>query len=179
MATPSPATSAVQTESSLPPEPSPVLLPPVETNPPNTTYEPAFPGQTRTNGVATVTPYAVKILTRELASPWSVASLPDGRLVITEKAGTLRLTTTSGKISRPIGGFPPVDDRSQGGLLDVAPAPDFSVSRMLFFTLAEKTSKGSLTAVARGRLSDDERTVENVEIIWRAIPAYDNSMHCG
>ena len=169
----------MQTESSASAKPSPILLPPVETNPPNTTYEPAFPGQTRANGVKTVTPYDVTILTRDLASPWSVAPLPDGRLVITEKAGTLRLATTSGEISRPIGGFPPVDDRSQGGLLDVALAPDFPDSRMLYVTLAEKTSKGSVTAVARGRLSEDERTVENVEIIWRALPYYDNSMHFG
>lgn len=178
-ATPSPTASAMQSESSASPKPSLILLPPVETNPPNTTYEPAFPGQTRANGVETVTPYDVTILTRDLASPWSVAALPDGRLVITEKAGTLRLVTTSGEMSRPIGGFPPVDNRSQGGLLDVVPAPDFPDSRMLYVTLAEKTAKGSLTAVTRGRLADDERTVENVEIIWRAMPYYDNSMHFG
>ncbi|NLV48051.1 MAG: PQQ-dependent sugar dehydrogenase [Clostridiaceae bacterium] len=157
----------------------PVMLPPVETEPPNTDYEPAFAGQTRVAGVATTTPYEAKILTAELTSPWAVAVLPDGRLVVTEKSGNIRIVESSGELSQPIGGFPPVDDRSQGGLLDVILSPDYNDSRLLYFTLAEKTAEGSLTAVARGRLSDDESIVEAVEIIWRAIPYYDNSMHFG
>jgi len=108
-----------------------------------------------------------------------VAPLPDGRLVITEKAGAIRIADTMGRLSQPIGGFPPVDDRGQGGLLDVAPSPNFAIDRMLYFTLAESTPAGSLTAVARGRLSDDESKVEQVEILWRAVPYYDNSMHFG
>ena len=156
-----------------------ILRPPVEDNPPNTDYEPAFTGQTRAPGVVTTTPYEVVVLTDELESPWAVAALPDGRLVVTEKAGQIRIVSSTGELSLPIGGFPPVDDRGQGGLLDVLPSPDFSVSRLLYFTLAEMTGDGSLTAVARGRLSADERSVEQVEIIWRAIPYYDNSMHFG
>ena len=105
------------------------------------------------------------VLSKDLKSPWAVTTLPDGRLLVTEKAGAIRIVSASGELSKPIGGFPPVDDRSQGGLLDVAPSPDFAASRMLYFTLAEKTSKGSLTAVARGRLSNDEKTVEQVEIL--------------
>ena len=156
-----------------------ILLPPVETNSPNTTYQPVFSGQTRAPGTITKTSYSVAILTDSLNSPWAVTALPDKRLVITEKAGTLRIVTADGQLSQPIGGFPKVDSRSQGGLLDVAPAPDFLSSRMLFFTLAESTSQGSLTAVGRGRLADDESRIENFEIIWRAIPYYDNSMHFG
>jgi len=155
------------------------LLPPVETRPPNTAYKPAFDGQTRAPGIATSTPYTVKILTNNLKSPWAITTLPDGRLIVTEKAGTLRIVTTDGQVSRAIGGFPQVDDRSQGGLLDVAPAPDFLSSRMIYVTLAERTRQGSLTAVGRGRLSDDESQVENFEIIWRALPYYNNSMHFG
>lgn len=156
-----------------------ILRPPVEDNPPNTDYEPAFTGQTRAPGVVTTTPYEVVVLTDELESPWAVAALPDGRLVVTEKAGQIRIVSSTGELSLPIGGFPSVDDRGQGGLLDVLPSPDFSVSRLLYFTLAEMTGDGSLTAVVRGRLSADERSVEQVEIIWRAIPYYDNSMHFG
>jgi glucose/arabinose dehydrogenase len=99
--------------------------------------------------------------------------------VITEKGGTLRLATTDGTVSDKITGFPEVDDRQQGGLLDVAPAPDFTTSRMLYFTLAERTPLGSLTAVGKGRLSDDETVIENFQIIYRAIPYFDNSMHFG
>ena len=156
-----------------------ILLPPFESNPPNTTYQPVSADQTRAPGTITQTAYSVTILADDLISPWAVAALPDGRLIITEKAGSLRIMTTDGGLSDPIGGFPEVDDRGQGGLLDVAPAPDFSSSRMLYFTLAELTEQGSLTAVGRGRLSDDEKSIENFEIIWRAIPYYDNSKHFG
>lgn len=160
-------------------EPPVETLPPVETQQPNTNYKPAFEGQTRIAGVKTTTPYKVTIIASGLSSPWAVTPLPDGRLVITEKGGTMRLATTDGTVSDKITGFPEVDDRQQGGLLDVAPAPDFTTSRMLYFTLAERTPQGSLTAVGKGRLSDDETVIENFQIIYRAIPYFDNSMHFG
>ena len=156
-----------------------VLLPPVETGPANTSYKPYFTGQTRIDGTRTQASIQVKIITKDLASPWSIASLPDGRLIITEKAGFLRILAADDQLGPKIGGLPPVDDRNQGGLLDVAPAPDFAQSRLLFLTLAEKTSQGSATAVARGRLAEKEDQLEDVKIIWRALPYYDNSMHFG
>lgn len=155
------------------------IHPPVETEKPNTDYKPAFEGQTRITGVKTTTPYEVTIITDQLSQPWAVTSLPDGRLVITEKAGTLRIVNTTGTLSDPITGFPEVDDREQGGLLDVTYAPDFETSRILYFTFAEKTPQGSLTAVGKGKLSADERQIENFQIIYRALPYYDNSMHFG
>jgi glucose/arabinose dehydrogenase len=154
-------------------------FPPVETQQPNTNYKPAFKGQTRIAGVKTTTPYEVTIIADGLSSPWAVTSLPDGRLVITEKAGRMRIATITGTLSNPITGFPEVDNREQGGLLDVAPAPDFETSRMLYFTFAEKTPQGSLTAVGKGKLSADEKQIENFQVIYRAIPYYDNSMHFG
>lgn len=156
-----------------------IILPPVETQKPNTTYKPAFEGQTRIAGVKTTTPYEAKVISSELDNPWAVTSLPDGRLAITEKGGTMRIATTEGIVSGKIEGFPEVDDRNQGGLLDVAPAPDFSTSRTLYFTLAERTPQGSLTAVGKGILSNDETTIDNFQIIYRAIPYFDNSMHFG
>ena len=155
------------------------MLDPVETQDPNTTYQPAFDGQTRIAGVKTETPYSVTTLTSDLDSPWAVVELPDGRLAITEKGGTMRIVTKEGAVSEAVTGFPEVDDRNQGGLLDVAPAPDFETSRMLYFSLAERASQGSLTAVGKGRLSDDESVIENFTIIYRAIPYFDNSMHFG
>lgn len=155
------------------------ILPPVETQKPNTSYQSAFDGQTRIAGVKTETPYSLATLTSELNNPWAVVELPDGRLAITEKDGTMRIVTKEGTVSEAIAGFPEVDNRNQGGLLDVAPAPDFETSRMLYFSLAERTSKGSLTAVGKGRLSDDESVIENFTIIYRAIPYFDNSMHFG
>lgn len=156
-----------------------IILPPVETQKPNTTYKPAFEGQTRIAGVKTTTPYEAKVISSELDNPWAVTSLPDGRLAITEKGGTMRIATTEGIVSGKIEGFPEVDDRNQGGLLDVAPAPDFSTSRTLYFTLAERTPQSSLTAVGKGILSNDETTIDNFQIIYRAIPYFDNSMHFG
>lgn len=154
-------------------------LPPVENREPNTNYRPAFEGQTRVGGVKTSTPYEVTVIAEGLAKPWAVTTLPDGRLLITQKGGSLRIATSDGSLSEPITGFPEVDDRGQGGLLDVAPAPDFDSSRMLYFTLAERTPQGSLTAVGKGRLSDDETAIEAFRIIYRAIPYFDNSMHFG
>jgi len=162
-----------------PQEQAPPTGQPVETQKPNTNYKPAFEGQTRVAGVITTTPYEAKVISDGLNSPWAVTALPDGRLAITEKAGTMRIATTAGKLSEPITGFPEVDDREQGGLLDVAPAPDFETSRMLYFTFAEKTVQGSLTAVGKGKLSADEKRIENFQVIYRAIPYYDNSMHFG
>ena len=158
------------------------IYPPVETQSPNADYKPAFEGQTRINGVKTKTPYEVKVIAEGLSKPWAVVSLPDWRLLITEKAGKLKIATTAGVISNAISGFPEVDSRGQGGLLDVAPAPDFETSRMLYFTLAifaDNKSEGSLTAVGKGKLSADETKIENFEIIFRAIPYFDNSMHFG
>ncbi|HKM44094.1 MAG TPA: PQQ-dependent sugar dehydrogenase [Dysgonamonadaceae bacterium] len=155
------------------------IYPPVETKAPNADYKPAFEGQTRISGVKTTTPYEVNIIAEGLSSPWSVASLPDGRLAVTEKAGKLRIVTKEGVLSDAITGFPNVDNRGQGGLLDVVPAPDFNTSRMLYFTFAERKPEGSLTAVGKGKLSADESKIENFEVIFRAIPYFDNSMHFG
>lgn len=160
-------------------EPQAGTLPPVETQKANTNYTPAFEGQTRIAGVKTETPYEVTVLSSELSKPWAVTTLPDGRLAITEKAGNMRIATKEGSLSPKITGFPAVDDRNQGGLLDVAPAPDFETSRMLYFTFAEKTAQGSLTAVGKGKLSADETKIENFQTIFRAIPYFDNSMHFG
>ncbi len=155
------------------------IYPPVDTKAPNADYKPAFEGQTRISGVKTTTPYEVNIIAEGLSSPWSVASLPDGRLAVTEKAGKLRIVTKEGVLSDAITGFPNVDNRGQGGLLDVVPAPDFNTSRMLYFTFAERKPEGSLTAVGKGKLSADESKIENFEVIFRAIPYFDNSMHFG
>ena len=160
-------------------EPQAGTLPPVETQKANTNYKPAFEGQTRIAGVKTETPYEATIISRDLSAPWAVTSIPDGRLAITEKAGTMRIATTDGTLSAKITGFPAVDDRRQGGLLDVAPAPDFETSRLLYFTFAERTSQGSLTAVGKGKLSADEKKIENFQVIYRAVPYFDNSMHFG
>src|SRR4030095_15323088 len=152
---------------------------PVETKKPNTDYKPAFAGQTRIAGVKTSTPYEGKIISRDLKSPWGITTLPDGRFLITEKGGTMRIATTTGKVSEAITGIPAVNASSQGGLLGLTTDPDFAKNRMVYWTFSEKTDKGNLTAVAKGSLSADEKRMENVSVIYRATPAYRGSMHYG
>jgi aldose sugar dehydrogenase len=107
-----------------------------------------------------------------LASPWALAFLPDRRLLVTQKAGTLVLVSADGQsISAPIAGVPAVDAGGQGGLLDVAVDPQFSVNRRLFLAYSEPGSSGANgTAVARATLSQSGSALENVEVIFRQTP---------
>eukprot|EP01136_Pigoraptor_vietnamica_P016290 Opistho-1_new@60170 len=117
---------------------------PVETKEPNTAYKSAFSGQTRIQGVKTKTPYESKILTEDLKKPWGIAPLPDGRLLITQKKGTLRMADASGKLSEEITGIPEVNDSGQGGLLGITIDPDFSKNRMVYWTFSEKNKRRKL-----------------------------------
>jgi glucose/arabinose dehydrogenase len=152
---------------------------PVETKDPITEYAPAFEGQTRIAGVQTTTPYEGRILTEDLNSPWGITALPDGRLLITEKEGTMRIATQQGELSEAITGLPEVDSRRQGGLLGLTLDPDFTNNRMIFWTFSQPVEGGNLTAVAKGRLADDEKTIEKPQVIYQATPAYDGALHYG
>jgi aldose sugar dehydrogenase len=154
-------------------------MPPVESRKPNSDYKPAFAGQTRIGGVKTTTPYSVTILTHSLKRPWGIGILPDGRLLITEKAGVMRIVTLQGVVSEPITGLPEVNSSGQGGLLDVAIDPEFKKNRMVYWTFSERTPEGNLTAVAKGSLSDDEKHIQNVSVVYRATPAYNGNLHYG
>lgn len=154
--------------------------PPVETKEANTDYEPAFEGQTRAPGAKTTTPYEGTIVTESLASPWAVVALPDGRLLVNENEGHMRIVDpNNGQISDPITGIPEVDDAGQGGLLGLTLAPDFSSNRMVYWVFSERVSGGNHTAVAKGRLADDEKSIENAQVIYRALPTYDGRLHYG
>ena len=152
---------------------------PVETQKPNTNYKPAFSGQTRIQGVKTKTPIDSKILTKDLKRPWGIAVLPDGRFLITEKSGTLRIADQAGSLSEEIKGLPEVDDKGQGGLLGITIDPAFEQNRMVYWTFSEKTKQGNLTAVAKGRLANDDKSIENAKVIYQATPAYDGDKHYG
>lgn len=154
-------------------------LTPVETKEANSTYKPAFEGQTRIAGMKTATQLDIKVISEGLVNPWGIAVLPDGRLLITEKGGTLRIATTSGELSAPILGLPAVNSEGQGGLLGVTLDPDFGSNRMVYWVFAEKTGGGNLTAVAKGRLADDEKKIENPVVIYRATPAFAGTLHYG
>lgn len=151
----------------------------VETNAPNSDYKPAFPGQTRIAGVKSKTAYEGKVLAEGLKNPWGVTSLPDGRLLITEKGGTMRIAKLSGELSAPITGIPTVNSDGQGGLLGVRVDPAFEQNRMVYWVFSEKLPEGNLTAVAKGKLSADEKKIEGATVIYRATPAYKGDLHYG
>lgn len=154
-------------------------LPPVETGKANTNYKPAFEGQTRVNAMKTTTPYESKVVTNKLKSPWGIAVLPDGRLLITEKEGVLRLVTADGTVSEAITGLPKVDTDGQGGLLGITLDPEFATNKTIYWTFAEPVSGGNHTAVAKGKLADDEKSVIDTKVIYRTTPTYKGKLHYG
>ncbi|PZR20654.1 MAG: glucose dehydrogenase [Flavobacterium psychrophilum] len=156
-----------------------VTGPPVETEDPNTSYQPAFDGQTRANGATTTTAYTADIITSGLASPWGITGLPDGRLLVTEKGGNLRIVTQEGQISAPIGGLPAVNSEGQGGLLGLCLDPDFASNRMVYWVFSEAVSGGNVSAVAKGRLANNEQAIEAATVIYRANPANASTLHYG
>jgi aldose sugar dehydrogenase len=160
-------------------EPEIVFFDPVETNQPNTDFKPAFEGQTRISGIKTTTPYTITILTEQLSEPWGIDVLPNGDLVITEKDGTLRVVKPDGTLSAAIKGFPPINSSGQGGLLDVTISPNFQSNRLLYFTLSLRSSKGSVTAVGKGRLSEDQTALTDFKVIYEATPYFNGVGHYG
>ncbi|HUP11532.1 MAG TPA: PQQ-dependent sugar dehydrogenase, partial [Niastella sp.] len=159
---------------------SPTTGKPVETKPANTAYQPAFTGQTRVNGVRTSAAYQSTVITSTLTAPWGITSLPDGRLLVTEKGGRMRIVTSTGAAGKAItSGIPSVNAAGQGGLLGVTIDPQFSTNRMVYWVFSESVSGGTVTAVAKGRLADDEGSLENTTVIYRASPAFVSDQHYG
>ena len=153
---------------------------PVETNAPNTTYRPAFTGQTRVSGVTTPpNNYRATVVTSSLTSPWGVTSLPDGRLLVSEKAGRMRIVTPTGTVGEPITGILPVNPAGQGGLLGVCLDPNFATNRMVYWSFSEALPDGNLTAIAKGRLAANDQSIEGASVIYRALPAYAGTLHYG
>lgn len=152
---------------------------PVETQKANSDYKPSFEGQTRIGSVKSATAYEGKVLTSELQNPWGITTLPDGRLIITEKAGTMRIATTDGKVSAPITGIPAVNSEGQGGLLGIRVDPEFEKNRMVYWVFSQALPDGNLTAVAKGKLSADEKKIEGAKVIYQATPAFASNLHYG
>ncbi|MCL6608242.1 MAG: PQQ-dependent sugar dehydrogenase [Geminicoccaceae bacterium] len=113
-----------------------------------------------------------------LEHPWGMAFLPDGRMLVTERPGRLRLIDEAGRIDpRPIEGVPRVWARGQGGLLDVALAPDFATSRLVYLAYAAPLGNGAATRVARGRL--DGHHLADLEVVLTADPPGSGGRHFG
>lgn len=153
--------------------------PPVETKAPNSAYKPAFAGQTRIGSVKTTTPYKTDKLAEKLSSPWAVVPMPDGRLLITLKGGSMEIRNADGSLAKAITGLPAVEARGQGGLLDVALDPEFGKNKIIYWSFSEKYDVGNLTAVAKGKLDESKGVVESPTVIFRATPALKSSLHFG
>jgi aldose sugar dehydrogenase len=119
----------------------------------------------------------VETVATGLAHPWGLAFLPDGRMLVTERTGTLRLVSKDGKLSAPLSGVPEVVVAGQGGLLDVAIDPDFKSNSLVYLSYSEPGEGGASTAVVRGKLGDSG--LENVEVIFRQVPKINGNLHFG
>ncbi|WP_442776661.1 PQQ-dependent sugar dehydrogenase [Sphaerotilus montanus] len=126
---------------------------------------------------APAAPAGTAVVVRGLTDPWAMAFLPDGRMLITEKAGQLRIATPDGRLSAPLAGLPAVAATGQCGLLDVVLDPQFSENRRLFFTFAEPGPGGNSTAVGSARLVDDQ--LREVRTLFSQKPKRDSGSHCG
>ena len=115
-----------------------------------------------------------------LQNPWALAFLPDGRMLVTEKAGRIRLVAADGQLSAPLQGVPKVESAGQGGLLDIALDPKFADNALVYWSFSEadpEGGSGNSTAVARGRL--DGNSLREVRIIFRQAPKYASREHFG
>ncbi|HEU0153784.1 MAG TPA: PQQ-dependent sugar dehydrogenase [Arenimonas sp.] len=112
-----------------------------------------------------------------LEHPWGMTFLPDGRTLVTERPGRLRIVGTDGALSAPVAGVPEVFAKGQGGLLDVALDPDFATDPWVYLSFSEPGEGGGGTAVARGRWQDD--ALVDVEVIFRQLPKLDTGQHFG
>ena len=156
---------------------------PWETRPANAPSQtPAFPGQTRAPEISADVAYEVVTVAEGLDKPWAIAFLPDGRMLVTEKPGRLRIVTQAGQLSAPVAGLPEVDARDQGGLLDVVLDPDYAQNKLIYWSYAEPRGNGTnATAVARGRLVEagESARVADVQVIFQQNPAMDSTKHYG
>jgi glucose/arabinose dehydrogenase len=114
-----------------------------------------------------------------LEHPWAVAFLPEGRFLVTERPGRIRVVNAQGRLGPPLAGVPRVAAGGQGGMLDLVLDSGFEGNRTLYFCYSEPGDGGNSTALARARLSADESRLEDVRVIFSMKPKVSSSMHFG
>jgi glucose/arabinose dehydrogenase len=112
-----------------------------------------------------------------LEHPWGLAFLPDGRMLVSERPGRLRIVERDGRLGAPLAGLPAVAVGGQGGLLDVVLHPQFATNRLVYWSFSEPGDGGASTAVARGRL--DGQRLADVQVIFRQLPKVGGGNHFG
>lgn len=144
--------------------------------------KPAFENQTRASLPDVVTEISVDVVAKGLPHLWAMEFLPDGRMLVTAKDGTMHVVfQDDGQASPPIEGVPEVMSDGQGGLLDVALAPDFERSNRIYFSFSEPRDGGNGTSVASAKLVEQDGTflLQEVKVIFRQMPTYDGDKHFG
>ena len=125
-------------------------------------------------------PLTVETVARGLVHPWALAFLPDGRMLVTERPGRMRIVTRDGKLSPPLAGVPKVYASRQGGLLDIVLDRDFAQNRTIYFSYAEPFDGGGRTALARATLDSGETPhLTGVSVIYRQHGPASHGAHFG
>lgn len=154
---------------------------PVESRAPNAPEQkPAFVGQTRAPGLNSGVAGQYQTLVGGLDHPWGMTFLPTGEILLTERAGRLRIVGADGKLSPAVTGLPALYAEGQGGLLDVALDPDYAKNGLIYWSYAEEADGVNGTAVARGKLTRGAAPkVDSVQVIWRQTPKMASALHFG
>jgi glucose/arabinose dehydrogenase len=148
----------------------------------NPEQKPAFAGQTDAPEQKLGVAFDVVTVAEGLQNAWSVAFLPNGKMLITERPGRLRVLDKDGKLSAPVTGLPAVFARNQGGLLDVALDPAFAKNNLIYWSFSEpRENNENNTAVARGKFVDDPAAprVDEVQVIYHQRPSMNSVLHFG
>ncbi len=143
--------------------------------------KPAFAGQFRAPERRANVAFDVVPVAGGLQNPWGMTFMPDGRLLVTERPGRLRIVTRDGRLSEPVAGLPPLVAGRQGGLLDITLDPAFRSNQLIYWSYSEPQSDGANnTAVARGRLVDGAMPrVDDVQAIFHQAPSLNSNLHFG
>lgn len=171
------------------PDTLPPVGKPLEMRPPvNPAAKPNFPGQTRANYVKTSVPITETVIAKGLERAWKIQFLPDGRMMITERPGRIRIVTQQGVVGEPIAGVPvsrstanpqgPVLNFSDGGFMDVVLDPDYRTNRKVYWSFVEIRPNGNGTTLQSAVLSPDEKSFSNVTTIFTS-PSWVNAGHYG
>lgn len=121
--------------------------------------------------------FKIEKIASGLSHPWSLAFLPDGGMLVTERIGQLRIIQNNQLLTNPVSGLPDIYQQGQGGLMDVALHPEFSDNQILYLSFTAKTSDGLGTEVFRARLVDQQ--LLDVKVIFRALPKSMGGRHFG
>ncbi|MCC5977525.1 MAG: PQQ-dependent sugar dehydrogenase [Salinarimonas sp.] len=121
----------------------------------------------------------VETVASGLRHPWSLAFLPDGAMLVTERPGAIRLVTRDGRVSDPLAGTPPVAAVNQAGMLDIALDPDFDENGLVYMAYAEERDGGIALSVARAAFDREAGAFAEPDVIFRQLPAVSGGRHLG